>query len=95
MRESVVEKKCVEIVREYGGQMLKWVSPGTRSVPDRIVLIPRCPVLFVELKAPTGRLSPGQGYLTRWLTQSGFEAITIDDSEKFEEFIHRWVAKHA
>ena len=39
-RESLIEKHLVAEVKKAGGVAFKFVSPGHRSVPDRIVLLP-------------------------------------------------------
>ena len=39
-RERNVERRLVDLVRRRGGLCLKWTSPGTVGVPDRIVVMP-------------------------------------------------------
>lgn len=56
MREKDVEKILVAEIRKMGGKAYKWVSPGNDGVPDRIVVLPEGRLIFVELKADTGRL---------------------------------------
>ncbi|WP_088546861.1 VRR-NUC domain-containing protein [Escherichia coli] len=51
-RESLIEKHLVAEVKKAGGVAFKFVSPGHRSVPDRIVLLPGGRIVFVECKAP-------------------------------------------
>lgn len=57
MRESEIEKILTNEVRKLGGRAYKWVSPGNDGVPDRIVIFPGKPPVFVELKTDTGKLS--------------------------------------
>jgi hypothetical protein len=52
MRERDVEQALVAAVEAAGGLALKFTSPGRRSVPDRVVILPGQPVVFVECKAP-------------------------------------------
>ncbi len=52
MKESVIERYLVQEVEKRGGLCEKFVSPGRRSVPDRIITWPFGVVHFVELKAP-------------------------------------------
>ena len=47
-RESIIEKHLVAEVKKAGGRAYKFVSPGRRSVPDRIVLLPGGRLVFVE-----------------------------------------------
>lgn len=51
MRERDIEKALVRRVKELGGLCEKFTSPGRRSVPDRLVILPDR-IIFVELKAP-------------------------------------------
>lgn len=50
-RESLIEKRLVAEVNKAGGVAFKFVSPGRRSVPDRIALLPGGRLVFVECKA--------------------------------------------
>jgi hypothetical protein len=57
MLEKEIEKFLVREVKKLGGLCYKWVSPGNAGVPDRIVLLPNRPAVFVELKTDKGKLS--------------------------------------
>ena len=57
MRESEIEKILVDGIRKLGGRAFKWVSPGNDGVPDRIVVLPGYPAIFVEMKTVTGKLT--------------------------------------
>ncbi|AYD44698.1 VRR-NUC domain-containing protein [Yersinia rochesterensis] len=52
IREDSIEDNLVKEVKKSGGIAYKFVSPGRRSVPDRLVLLPDGKVIFVECKAP-------------------------------------------
>ena len=54
MLEKQIERALVRRVKDLGGLCEKFVSPGRRSVPDRIVTLPGGRIIFVELKA-TGK----------------------------------------
>lgn len=60
MKESQIEAKLVKMVEERGGMCLKFISPGRRGVPDRIVITPTGHITFVELKTESGKLQPIQ-----------------------------------
>ncbi|EDR2105050.1 VRR-NUC domain-containing protein [Salmonella enterica subsp. enterica] len=51
-RENIIEKHLVAEVKKVGGVAYKFISPGRRSVPDRLVLLPGGRLVFVECKAP-------------------------------------------
>ncbi len=55
MLEKQIERALVRRVKDLGGLCEKFVSPGRRSVPDRIVTLPGGRIIFVELKAPGKR----------------------------------------
>jgi hypothetical protein len=57
--ESKLEKWCRKYAEERDCYLVKWVSPGNRGVPDRI-LLGRNRVVFIEFKTPEGRLSSQQ-----------------------------------
>ncbi|TFA77367.1 nuclease [Escherichia coli] len=74
-RESLIEKHLVAEVKKSGGVAFKFVSPGRRSVPDRIVLLPGGRLVFVECKAP-GK-APRADQL-RGLRALGFTVVVLD-----------------
>lgn len=57
MREKDIERILVTEVKKLGGRAYKWTSPGNDGVPDRIVILPGRPPIFVELKADHGKLT--------------------------------------
>lgn len=87
MREKQIEIKLKCAVKERGGLALKFVSPGTAGVPDRIVLIPDGRLYFVEVKAPGKRLSPKQEKMAAVLERLGHKVRVIDSIEQVKEFM--------
>lgn len=87
MREKQIEQKLIKAVRSAGGIAPKFVSPGFDGMPDRMVLMPKGRIGFVELKAP-GR-KPGQLQLSRHrqLHLLGFKVYVIDRAEQIEKII--------
>lgn len=77
MREKDIEKILVTEVKKLGGRAYKWVSPGNDGVPDRIVIFPGHPPVFVELKSETGRLSSLQSAQIKCLRDLGQEAVVV------------------
>ena len=88
MLEKDLEAKLVKEVKALGGRCLKWVCPGNRGVPDRIILLPGGRVRFVEMKREKGsRIDPLQEYWARVLRGLGFEAYIISNAEELKDAI--------
>jgi Holliday junction resolvase len=87
MRESALERRLVREVKRLGGRAPKWVSPGNRGVPDRIVLLPGGRTVFVEMKAPGERPEPLQEKWARELRKLGHQVYVIDSHEGIDRFI--------
>lgn len=87
MRENTIERNLVNQVKKLGGMALKFVSPGTSGVPDRIVILPGGVIFFVELKRPGGALRKRQELMTRKLQELGTAVFVIDSKEMVEEVL--------
>lgn len=77
-RESLIEKHLVAEVKKAGGVAFKFISPGRRSVPDRIVLLPGGRIVFVECKAPGKPPRAGQLREHGRLRALGFTVVVLD-----------------
>ena len=82
MTEKQIEQKLVKAVKTKGGLAPKFVSPGFDGVPDRIVLLPRGRIAFVELKAKGRKMRPLQVRRKRQLESLGFLVYCIDSTEQ-------------
>ena len=87
MREKEVEKYLIQEVEKLGGLCKKWVSPGSSGEPDRIVILPRNRIYFVELKAPEGELSPIQEYRIEELKNLGVRVRVLSSKKLVDWFI--------
>lgn len=81
MRESEIERYLKKQVVANGGKCWKWVSPGRRGVPDRIVIMPGGVVAFVELKAPGKTERPDQVRVQKILRDLGCQVYSSVDSK--------------
>lgn len=87
--ESDLEQKIVNYVEKLGGKAWKWVSPGRRGVPDRIIFLPGGIIIFAELKRPglsDGR-SPQQKKVAAILESLGATVWRVSDFEEFKNDI--------
>lgn len=81
MKESKVEKKLIREVEKAGGWTPKFTSPGTNSMPDRIVMMPTGKMGFVETKRPGKKADPLQDYQHRRLRNLGFLVYVLDTDD--------------
>lgn len=87
MREKEIEQKLVVEVKKKGGICPKFASPGFDGMPDRLVLLPKGKLAFVELKAKGKKLRPLQLRRKRQLEKLGFLVYCIDDEKKIEDVL--------
>ncbi len=87
MTERQIEAKMVSMIRDRGGLCLKWESPGTAGVPDRIVLLPGGQIIFVELKTKIGRLANIQTWRIEQLRKLGADVRVIHGWEEARAFV--------
>lgn len=87
MLEKNIEKILVKEVKKLGGLCYKWVSPGNAGVPDRIVLLPNRPVMFVELKTDRGKLSRLQEIQIKRLKAITEHVYVLKGLEEVRDFI--------
>lgn len=86
MRERTVEARLRTLVAQHGGWSIK-LLPSVAGLPDRIVLLPHGRIFFVELKAPTGRLSAVQSVVHHRLASLGFSVAVLYSPYE----VDRWV----
>ncbi|MBD2786557.1 VRR-NUC domain-containing protein [Xenorhabdus sp. DI] len=86
IREDVIEKNLVSEIKKVGGIAYKFVSPGRRGVPDRIVVLPDGRVVFVECKAPGEKPRPDQLREHERLRALG-QTVVVLDSKNVEAVI--------
>lgn len=79
VREKTVEQALVKAARKRGGIALKFVSPAFDGMPDRLVLLPRGRLAFVEVKALGKKPRPLQVSRHGLLRRLGFKAYVLDN----------------
>lgn len=87
MLEKEIEKALVKKVKALGGLCIKFTSPSMMGIPDRIVLLPKGKLGFVELKRPDGKARPIQTKRIKDLKELGFKVFILDKKEKIDEVI--------
>lgn len=87
MREIKVEDRLTEGIEALGGMCVKFPPIFFRGFPDRIVLLPRGLLVFVETKAPGKTPSNIQKKIHARLRKLGFRVEVIDTLEDVDTFI--------
>lgn len=87
MLEKQVERHLVNGVRKLGGLCLKFVSPGTPGVPDRIIITATGRIIFAELKTDTGRLSKIQNFTIGEMMKRGADVRVLKGLSSVKELL--------
>lgn len=86
--EREIEKILVREVCNAGGYAYKFSSPGNDGVPDRIVIFPNKPPVFVELKTDNGKLSSLQKVQLKRLKDLGQDTYVVYGIRGVRDFFH-------
>ncbi len=87
MRESQLEKELRKAVEQAGGRCFKLPATLYRGIPDRMVLLPKGRIFFIELKTEKGRPSKTQSAFRIFLQSIGFYSDIIHGKSALKEFI--------
>ena len=88
--EAQVEAYLRKRIKALGGECYKWSSPNVRGVPDRIVMLPGKQPWFIEVKAPTGKMSKLQKLFFARMQELGFGQTRVLWSK---DDIDQWLEK--
>lgn len=87
-REAALEARFAQQVKNQGGMSRKFVSPGHRGVPDRLVIWPGNHIHFVELKTEMGDLSPQQTLEQERLRDFGCQVFTLHGGAEVNSYLN-------
>lgn len=85
--EKQIENYLKRQFEKIGAIVLKFTSPGTSGVPDRIILLQGGTTLFVEVKCKTGKLAPLQKYWIDKINKHYHEAHVVWSYEDVDALI--------
>ena len=91
-KEGKVEQYLVQQVEKRGGKAYKWVSPGRRGVPDRIIVLPQTTPIFAEIKSEGESLAATQRTVCDELNMLDQSVWLLDSNEAVNELIAVWDA---
>ena len=87
MLERDIEQYLVKRCKEKGWLCPKFTSPGRRSVPDRIVIMPDARIAFVELKRGTFKATKAQAYEHDKLRKLGHLVFVVGSCGGVDRFL--------
>lgn len=87
MLEKEIEKALLNKVNNHGGLCLKFTSQSMTGIPDRIILLPKGKVGFVETKRPGGEPRPIQRKRISQFKSLGFKVYVIDSKDIIDKII--------
>lgn len=87
--EKNIENILRQAVEAEGGMCLKWVCPGHKGVPDRMILFPGGIIAFVELKRPGAKVKAGglQEWWRQRLVELGFPCYEISTDKQVKQLV--------
>lgn len=88
MREKEIEQKFVKAVKDMGGIAPKFISPAFDGMPDRLVLLPKGKIAFVEVKAPNKTPRPLQTARHEMLQRLGFKVYVLDNKDQIGRILN-------
>lgn len=88
MLEREIEKKLVLETKNMGGLSLKFTSPGFVGVPDRLVLLPKGKLAFVEVKRKGEKPRAIQVSRHKLLRKLGFKVYVLDSKIQTKEILN-------
>lgn len=95
MNEKYIESSLTRTVKQNGGVCWKFTSPGTAGVPDRIILMPKGRIAFVEVKAPGEEPRKLQLSRHRLLRRLGFKVYVLNALEDIEKIVSEVMTNEA
>lgn len=87
MLENEIEKALVDRVKKTGGLCLKFISPSMTGIPDRIILLPKGRMGFVETKRLGGEPRPIQKKRIKQFKDLGFKVYVLDNKEAINKIL--------
>ena len=88
--EKDIESYLCKEIKRLGGTAYKFTSPGRRSVPDRLCVLPGGVIAFIECKAPGKEPTERQYNEINKLKVLGHDVTWVDTKEQVEEVVNRF-----
>lgn len=85
--EKVFERTASKYVETVGGMAVKLLSQFINGLPDRMFLLPRGRVIFVEFKSTGRKPRKIQEVVMRRISDLGFTVLVVGTVNEYEELI--------
>lgn len=86
--EKVIERKLVERCKQIGGLCIKLLTYQFTGLPDRMCLLPRGRIIFVEIKTTGEKPRKIQVVVHNMIRQLGFRVEVIDCVKQIDDIIN-------
>lgn len=86
--EKAIERYLVDEVERRGGLCLKYDNPYTIGYPDRLVILPGYPLVWVEVKSKGKKPRPIQEKRHASLRNLGQRVYVVDSRESVNTIIN-------
>lgn len=73
MTEQQIQKKRINQLEAEGYYVIKLIKTNKNGIPDIVAIPPNAPVIFSEIKTPTGKTSKIQEFRLKELNKYGFK----------------------
>lgn len=94
MLEKTLEKKLVKAVENINGWAIKLPAVYVSGIPDRLVLLPKGVLFFVEMKRKGERPRKLQTIVHNRLERLGFKVYVIDTEQQINEVLNEYTVKN-
>lgn len=91
--ETLLSRRCMEIVEQYGGKVIKIHGSAYQEVgtPDLLGAVPPDIHFFVELKNPGEEATPIQLYRLMQWAKLGFKTAVVERPGELRHLIELWI----
>ena len=87
--EKVIERSLNKAIKDLGGWNIKLLSSFIKGLPDRVCLLPKGKIIFVEVKSTGKKPTKAQQLVHKRLTELGFKVYVIDKIHDIDELVNQ------
>lgn len=89
--ESTLESRLITRVEKIGGIIIKLPALWYTGIPDRLILLPKARVIFIELKRKGKKAERNQRRWIRLLRKMGFKAVVVAGTAQLNKFMEKYL----